>query len=342
METKLPEASPMEGPPLSHWRAREILVEEAQEILEASQRIGPAFDEAVSLILGIEGRVVLTGMGKHGLVARKVSATLASTGTVSYFLDPAEGRHGDLGMVHPADVVIAVSYSGSTDEVLGCIPFFKRNGNPLIAMTGNPASPLGLAADIVLDVSVKKEVCSLNLAPTTSTTLALAMGDALAVVLMERRKFRMEDFALRHPGGRLGRRLLLQVGDLIRNRPNPLVPLESTFGQAIETMTSAGRGAVSVTDSEGFLVGIITDGDLRRTLQAAAADPHRSVSELMGKPVRDFMRAKPMAVTESMLAAEALEMMENGPRKVLVLPVIDESGVPVGMVQIHDLIEAGL
>jgi arabinose-5-phosphate isomerase len=328
--------------PMPHWRAREVLVEEAGEILAASERIGPAFDDAVDLIMRSPGRVALTGMGKHGLVARKIAATLASTGTVSYFLDPAEGRHGDLGMVHPTDVVIAVSNSGSTEEVLGCVPFFKRNGNAIIAMTGVVSSPLALAADVILDVSVKREVCSLNLAPTTSTTLALAMGDALAVVLMERRNFRPEDFALRHPGGKLGRRLLLKVTDLLHGKPNPVVPVDASFGEAVEVMTRNARGAVSIVGPEGELVGILTDGDLRRTLQAAASDPAKSVADLMGRPVRALMQTAPMFITEDTLAADALTLMEAGPRKVLVLPVVNNAHVPVGMIQIHDLIEAGL
>ncbi len=335
------EAQPSEEP-MPHWRAREILVEEAGEMLAASERVGPAFDDAIALIMESPGRVALTGMGKHGLVARKIAATLASTGTVAYFLDPAEGLHGDLGMVHPSDVVIAVSNSGATEEVLGCIPFFKRNNNPIVAMTGVVSSPLAQAADVILDVSVSREVCSLNLAPTTSTTLALAMGDALAVVLMERRKFRPEDFALRHPGGKLGRRLLLRVSDLITNRPNPVVPLEASFGEAVEVMTSHARGAASVSGALGHLEGILTDGDLRRTLQAAATDPTRSVADLMGRPVRELMRPNPLFVTEETLAADALALMENGPRKVLVLPVINARHQPVGMIQIHDLIEAGL
>ena len=240
-------------------RGRDVLEAEALALQSLGKRLGEGFEGAVEAILACHGRVVMTGMGKHGIIAHKIAATFASTGTPSFFMHPAEGRHGDLGMLDPADLVIAVSNSGNTEEVLGCIPFFKRNHNRIIAMTGNPRSELARHADIVLDIGVDREVCPLNLAPTTSTTVALAMGDALAVVLLERRGFREEDFALRHPSGTLGKRLLLRVCDLIKPGINPIISHTECFEKAMTVITDAKVGAVSVVNDDGTLAGIITD-----------------------------------------------------------------------------------
>lgn len=305
-----------------------------------AHRLGPEFDRAVETILNCRGRVVLTGMGKHGLIARKIASTLASTGTLSMFLDPAEGRHGDLGMVAPEDIVIAVSNSGGTDEVLECLPFLKRNGNTIIAMTGRLKSELARQSDIVLDIAVEREVCPLNLAPTTSTTVALAMGDALAVVLLELRNFRQDDFALRHPAGALGRRLL-RVCDLIRTKPNPVIPDSSRFREAVTAITKGAQGAVSIVAADGTLVGIFTDGDLRRVWEAADA-AGLSAADVSARPITEYMTRTPMTISPETLAIEALELMENGPRKVMQLPVVDPQGHPVGMLHLHDLVSAGL
>ncbi|RMH30987.1 MAG: KpsF/GutQ family sugar-phosphate isomerase [Candidatus Hydrogenedentota bacterium] len=323
-------------------RAQQVLRDEADALLRLADRIGEPFHAAVEAILACKGRVVLTGMGKHGIVARKIAATLASTGTPAFYMHPAEGAHGDLGMISSDDLVIAVSNSGNTDEVLGCIPYFKRNHNLLIAMTGRLDSELARHADIVLDIGVEREVCPLNLAPTTSTTVALAMGDALAVVLLERRGFNAEDFALRHPSGTLGKRLLLKVADLIKPDRNPMISQDARFEEAIEEITSKQCGAVSVVDAEGRLVGIITDGDLRRIFQREARQGTRTVAEVLNRPVSALMTRNPMFVSKETLAAKALNMMEDGPRKIFVLPVVDDAKRPIGMLHLHDLVSAGV
>ena len=323
-------------------RGREVLEQEARALIKRSEELGDGFCSVVEAILACRGRVVMTGMGKHGLIARKIAATLASTGTPSFFMHPAEGAHGDLGMIDPGDMVIAVSNSGNTAEVLGCLPYIKRNGNLLVAMTGGARSELARHADIVLDVSVEAEACPLGLAPTTSTTMALAMGDALAVVLLERRGFLTDDFALRHPAGTLGRRLLLRVADLMNLEMNPVVSVDQPFSEAVAEITRKTRGAVSVVDASGELVGIVTDGDLRRILQRAATDPGETVASILARPVGELMTRDPMRIDAQMLAAKAMNVMEGGPRKVFVLPVVDEQNHPVAMLHLHDLVSAGV
>lgn len=323
-------------------RAREVIADEVAALQAMAERLGPEFAAAVERILGCKGKVVLTGMGKHGHVARKIAATLASTGTPASFLHPAEGLHGDLGMVGPDDVVIAVSNSGSTEEVLNCLPYFQRNRNTLIAMTGQPESELARQADLVLDCSVSREVCPLNLAPTSSTTAALVLGDALAVVLLERRGFGTEDFAVRHPSGALGRKLLLRVEDVIQPDRNPIVLESDPLLKAVGEITRHKVGAVSVTGPEGRLTGVVTDGDMRRILERAAQDASTSVGDLLNGASGQFMTRSPLTTTSDALAAQALSLMEDGPRKVSVLPVVDGDGRPVGMVHIHDLISAGI
>lgn len=323
-------------------RAQEVFGEEANALQLVAERIGPEFETVITHILECKGRVVLTGMGKHGLIARKIAATFASTGTPAVFMNAGEARHGDLGMIEPHDLVIAVSNSGNTEELVGCIPFLKRNGNFLVAMTGNARSELARNADVILDVSVTREVCPLNLAPTTSTTVTLVMGDALAVVLLEKRGFKPEDFALRHPSGTLGKRLLLHVGDIMRTDLNPVVSVDATFEQAITQITSSQRGAVSIVTSEGRLAGILTDGDLRRIFQRAASESQQTVSAVLSRPVCELMTADPAFVTPDMLAVKALNIMENGSRKIFVLPVLDQARRPVSMIHLHDLIGAGV
>ncbi len=323
-------------------RGREVLEEEAAALTSLAGRLGESFSRVVESILICTGRVVMTGMGKHGLIARKIAATLASTGTPSFFMHPAEGAHGDLGMIDPADLVIAVSNSGNTAEVIGCLPFIKRQGNLLVAMTGNLRSELARQADLLLDIGVEREVCPLNLAPTTSTTVALAVGDALAVVLLERRGFREDDFAMRHPSGTLGRRLLLRVCDIMNPELNPVVRETQAFSEAIAEITRANRGAVSVVDSTGKLTGIVTDGDLRRILQKAAGAEGKTVAGVMGSRVSELMTRNPTSITADILAAKALSLMENGPRKIFVLPVVDDQRQPVAMIHLHDLVSAGV
>lgn len=326
--------------PPAHVRGQEVFRQEAEALTAVAQRLGPEFDRAINAILECRGRTVLTGMGKHGLIARKIAATLASTGTLSLYLNPAEGRHGDLGMVAPEDVVIAVSNSGGTDELLGCLPFLKRNGNTIIAMTGKLTSELARQADIVLDIAVEREVCPLNLAPTTSTTVALAMGDALAVVLLERRDFRHDDFALRHPAGALGRRLL-RVGDLTRDKPNPVIRESAPFSEAVAAITRGTRGAVSIVNGAGELTGILTDGDFRRTLDAAFAE-QKPFGEIYSRAVAEVMTRNPVTIGPDLLALEALSVMEDGQRKIMVLPVVDPGRKPIGMLHLHDLVSAGI
>lgn len=323
-------------------RAREVFEQEAAALQTTGSRLGEQFSQTIDAILACQGRVVLTGMGKHGIVARKIAATLASTGTPAFFMHAAEASHGDLGMIGSADLVIAVSNSGNTMEVVSLIPYLKRNGNLLVGMTGNLKSELARHSDLILDISVDREVCPLNLAPTTSTTAALVMGDAIAVVLLERRGFQQEDFALRHPSGTLGKRLLLKVGDLIKSSSNPIVLDTVDFGTAVAEMTQHKLGAVSIVGADGRLTGVFTDGDLRRTLQKAAGDNRQTVAGVFSRPISEFMTPNPVRVSPDMLAAKALAIMEDVKKKIFVLPVVNEAGLPVGMVHLHDLVSAGV
>jgi arabinose-5-phosphate isomerase len=319
------------------YQGREVIAKEIEALQAVANRIGTSFEEAVQKILTCPGRVVLTGMGKHGLIARKIAATMASTGTPAFYMHPGEALHGDLGMIQPQDIVLALSNSGSTEEVVSCLPFFKRNGNLLIAMTGNLNSRLALEADFVLDIQVEREVCPLNLAPTTSTTAALAMGDALAIVLLEQRGFQASDFALRHPNGALGRQFK-RVGDLMKKGSNPIVRSNASFREAIAAITAEKHGAVSIINEQGKLCGILTDGDLRRILQREAEKAGRTVGDVFHQEVSGVMTRDPLRITSNVLATHALYIMEGGTRKVLVLPVVDEHDEPVGMIHLHDLI----
>lgn len=318
-------------------RARQVIQQEIEALHQISSRIDDSFDKAVELILNCGGRLILTGMGKHGIIARKIAATLASTGTPSSYMHPGEALHGDLGMIQQHDVILALSNSGNTEELISCIPYFKRNGNPIIAMTGNLTSRLAQEADVVLDIQVEREVDPLNLAPTTSTTAALVMGDALAVVLLEQRGFEASDFALRHPNGALGRQFK-RVRDLMKPDSNPTVSHDATFHQAIAAITAEKHGAVSIVQADGTLCGILTDGDLRRALQKEAEQGTRSVTDVVNQPVSQLMTPNPQSVTADILATHALHIMEGGPRKILVLPVVDDQSRPIGMIHLHDLI----
>jgi arabinose-5-phosphate isomerase len=315
--------------------AKKVIRIEAEALLALANSIDDSFEQAVDLILSSHGRVVVSGMGKSGLIAQKIASTMASTGTPAFFLHPAEGIHGDLGMIMKGDVVIALSNSGETEEVLRILPVIKRLGASLITMTGNPGSTLSRAGDIFLDVSVKEEACPLGLAPTASTTAALAMGDALAVALLLKRGFRAEDFALFHPGGALGKKLILRVEELMHTGNSvPLVPADTLMREALFVITSKGLGVTGVTDEKGDLIGVITDGDLRRALGKGM--------EILDCKARDLMTKGPKRINRNELAARALQQMEV--YSITSLFVFDEngSGTPVGVIHLHDLLKAGI
>ena len=316
--------------------ARNVLKMEADAILELVPRINGQFTAAVEMILACPGRTVITGMGKSGIIGRKMAATLASTGTPSFYLHPAEGIHGDLGMVTAEDVVIALSNSGETGEILHILPSLRRIGAKIIAMVGNPNSSLGKNADVVLDVGVSKEACPLGLAPTSSTTAALAFGDALAVALLSKRKFTADQFAVFHPGGSLGRKLLMTVADVMHaGDENPLVKGDMKVQDALFIITDKGLGAVSVVDDENKMIGVLTDGDIRRGLSQGFSFLTRPVTELMTKA--------PKTITQDKLAAEALHLMEsNKPRPITVLPVIDADKHVIGLLHMTDLVRQGV
>ena len=316
--------------------ARNVLKMEAEAILELVPRINGQFTAAVEMILACPGRTVITGMGKSGIIGRKMAATLASTGTPSFYLHPAEGIHGDLGMVTADDVVSALSNSGETGEVLHILPSLRRIGAKVIAMVGNPNSSLGKNADVVLDVGVSKEACPLGLAPTSSTTAALAFGDALAVALLSKRKFTADQFAVFHPGGSLGRRLLMTVADVMHTGDeNPLVKGDMKVQDALFVITDKGLGAVSVVDNDNKMIGVLTDGDIRRGLSQGFS--------LLTMPVTELMTKAPKTITQDKLAAEALHLMEsNKPRPITVLPVIDAERHVIGLLHMTDLVRQGV
>ncbi|MCX7780728.1 MAG: KpsF/GutQ family sugar-phosphate isomerase [Negativicutes bacterium] len=317
-------------------QAKDVLTIEAAAIQALIPRINGQFTAAVNLILECQGRVVVTGMGKSGHIGSKIAATLASTGTPAFFLHPAEGIHGDLGMVTARDIVLAISNSGETGEIISILPALKRIGAPIIALCGRENSTLVRNAEIFLDVSVEKEACPMGLAPTASTTATLAMGDALAVALLSSRKFRPEDFALFHPGGSLGRKLLLTVENVMHSgEDNPVVTPDKTVKEALFTITAKGLGATAVVDFDGKLLGIITDGDIRRGLEKG--------HDFLNKPVEVIMTKNPRTVTKDKLAAHALSKMEkNKPRPITVLPVVDEDNRAIGMLHITDLLRQGV
>jgi len=308
--------------------ARRVLQIEAEAIRALMERLDGRFLDAVSLVLKRSGRVVVSGIGKSGHVARKMASTLASTGTPAYFVHPAEASHGDLGMVMSGDVFIAISYSGESEELLHIVPLLKRQGAKLIALTGNPKSTLAREADVHLDVAVSQEACPLNLAPTASTTASLALGDALAVALLDARGFSADDFARSHPGGTLGRRLLTHVGDVMRTGDAvPVVPLGATLGEAVIEISRKGMGMTAVIDDAQRIAGIFTDGDLRRGLERDL--------DLRRTRIDDVMTRNPRTIQPGALAAEAVEVMER--TKSTQLPVVDGDGRLVGALNIHDL-----
>ncbi|MBP3264848.1 MAG: KpsF/GutQ family sugar-phosphate isomerase, partial [Acidaminococcaceae bacterium] len=315
---------------------QKVLQMEAEAILDLIPRIDDRFDAAVEMILACQGRVVMTGMGKSGIIAHKISATLASTGTPSFYLHPAEGIHGDLGMVTADDVVIAMSNSGETGEVLNILPSLRRIGAKLIAMVGNAESTLAKNSDVVLDVGVKREACPLGLAPTSSTTAALAFGDALAMALMGKHHFTSKQFAVFHPGGSLGRKLLLTVGDIMHSgSENPVVKGTATVTEALFIITDKGLGAVSVVDDNNIMIGLLTDGDIRRGLSKGV--------DFLKRPVTELMTKSPKFITKEKLAAQALHIMESHtPKPITVLPVLDEERHVIGLLHMTDLVRQGV
>ena len=304
---------------------------EAAAVLGLKRRVGPSFVEAVQAILAVRGRVVVTGMGKSGHVGRKIAATLASTGTPAMFVHPAEASHGDLGMIKPVDLVLAISNGGESDEISAILPVLKRQGVPLVAMTGNPQSTLARHADILLDSGVEKEACPLNLAPTASTTAQLALGDALAVALLDARGFKSEDFARSHPGGALGRQLLTHVDDVMRTGEQvPRVVPEASFSDLMREMSAKGLGASAIADAGGRVLGIFTDGDLRRLVEKG--------SDLRSLRAADVMHPRPHTVRAGMLAVEAAEAMER--YRITSVLVVDEGGCLIGALNSNDLMRA--
>lgn len=315
------------------FEAKRVLKIEAEAVLKLIDSIGEDFAKAVDVIYNCKTRVALTGIGKSGIIARKIAATLASTGTPAFFMHPSEGVHGDLGMITPDNVVVALSQSGNSDEVVRLIPYFKHFKIPIIALTGEKNSNLGKNADYVLSTHVEQEACPLNLAPTASTTAALALGDALAIALLKKRGFQTEQFAIFHPSGTLGKRLLTKVSDLMRSGDaNPIIHQSKTFKEGILEMSSKGLGATSIVDDNGKLSGILTDGDLRRLLHSGKFD--------MDAPLSEIMIKNPKRITPDALGVKAIDMMEQ--YNITVLPVVDETGAPVAMIHLHDLIKAGI
>ncbi|MDP2913398.1 MAG: KpsF/GutQ family sugar-phosphate isomerase [Candidatus Omnitrophota bacterium] len=313
--------------------AKKVLRIERDALSALIKRVDSSFSRAVDVIYKTKGRIIVTGMGKPGFIAQKISATLSSTGTPSLYLHPAEALHGDLGRVTSEDLILALSNSGQTEEIIKFLPIVKKIGAALIAMTGNTRSTLAKAADYTIDVSVKKEACPLGLAPTTSTTAMLAMGDALAVALLDKKGFKEKDFAFFHPGGILGKRLILTVGDIMRKGPaNPVVGEGAAVKKVLVLITRARAGSASVVDSKGRLIGIFTDGDLRRHLEI---NPN-----LVEEKVKDVMTKNPAVIKKDKLAAEAFRILRS--KKIDEIPVVDERRRPIGLVDVQDLLRAGL
>lgn len=312
--------------------AAETLRIESDALKAAIERIDHHFIEAVETVLGLRGKLIVTGIGKSGLVGAKIAATLASTGTPSFFLHPSEALHGDLGMIGSGDGVLAISYSGESEELANILPHIRRFEVPLLAMTADPDSTLSRYAEVILDISVEREACPLGAAPTSSTTLTMALGDALAVALMKRRNFREEDFASFHPGGSLGRRLYLKLEKIARRENLPVVDTETPLKEAIVVMSEGKLGNVLITE-EGRLKAIMSDGDLRRALMREDFD--------MNRPVLDYATIDPQSLNDlSMLASDALARMEES--KIQLMPILDKDRHILGIVHLHDLVSAGL
>ena len=311
----------------------EVIRTEARAIAALEFRVDALFAKACQIMLNCEGRVVVIGMGKSGHIARKIAATLASAGSPAFFVHPGEASHGDMGMITDKDVVLALSNSGETNEILTILPLIKRLGVPFITLTGNPDSHIAHAADVNVDVSVEQEACPLGLAPTASTTAALAMGDAMSIALLEARGFDAEDFARSHPGGRLGRRLLLHVSDIMhRGDEVPRISEDASVSQALVEITQKSLGMTAVVDSQNVVLGIYTDGDLRRTLD--------NELDLKTTLIRDVMTANCVTIVAEILAAEAVNIMQK--KSIFALLVVDENQRLIGALHMHDLLRAGV
>ncbi len=315
--------------------ARRVIRVEADALAAMADRIDESFERAIDVILRSSGRVIVSGMGKSGLVGQKIASTMASTGTPAFFLHPAEGIHGDLGMIMKGDVVIAISNSGETEELLRILPSIKRLGALLIAMSGNRASNLARSSDVFLDVSVAEEACPLGLAPTASTTATLAMGDALAVALLVKRGFKAEDFAIFHPGGSLGKKLILRVEDLMHSGDAiPLVHEDCVMKDALFVITAKGLGVTGVCDANGALRGVITDGDLRRALEKGY--------DILNQLASEIMKRGPLRINRSELAASALQIMEKRAITSLFVFENDQISSPCGIIHLHDILKSGI
>lgn len=313
--------------------AKDVLDIEAKAILRLKNNIGDDFDKAVDILYNCKGRVIVTGMGKSGLIGKKIAATMSSTGTPAYFLHPAESTHGDSGVITRNDVIIAISNSGETQELLNLLPLIKRFGCEMIGMTGNLNSTLAKTSEVTLDISVEREACPLGKAPTASTTATLAMGDALAVCLMEEKGFTKEDFLMYHPSGKLGKGLTYKVSDLmITGDKMPVVSDDETFTDVINTISEYKLGMAMVVDSDRKLSGVLTDGDIRRTVIK-----YHDISTLR---IKDVMTSNPKRITSDAYAASALNLMEKF--SITALAVVDENNVPVGVIHVHDLLRAGV
>ena len=313
--------------------AKVVLETEAKTLLDAVKLIDSSFDKAVEIIYNTKGKCIITGVGKSGLIGAKIAATLASTGTPSFFIHPTEALHGDLGMIGPQDSVLAISYSGESEELIKILPHIKRFDIPLIAMAGCNNSTLAKYGDVFLSIYVEKEACPLGAAPTSSTTLTLALGDALAVVLMKKRNFKAEDFASFHPGGSLGKRLFVKIEDLMRRENLPKIKPDTPLKEAVVVMSEGRLGNVLIVDENDTLIGVLSDGDVRRALM-------QTDFSIDTKAIKYSNLSPKTCQNERMLASEALEMIEN--YKIQMLPIVDELGHVKGVLHLHDLVEAGI
>jgi arabinose-5-phosphate isomerase len=311
---------------------------ESEAIAQTARRIAKGeVERAIEILAACRGKVVLLGMGKSGIIAQKIAATMTSTGTAAVYLHPSDALHGGLGIVSSDDIILALSNSGETDEVISMLPHLKHRRVPIIALVGNLHSTLARRADVILDASVDQEACPLNMAPTTSTTVALAIGDALAVVLMQVKGLTTDDFAQNHPAGRLGKRLTLKVADLMHSGDdNPTISIDAPWLEVIAAISRGGHGAVNVVDDAGHLLGIITDGDLRRTIQRMKHAELETLTSSM------MMTRDPVVAQPELLAYDALRLMEDRPRQISVLPVVTDEKLCVGLIRVHDIVRSGL
>lgn len=317
---------------------KNVLRQEGEKILQIVEELEPEqISAAVELILQCKGKVLLTGVGKSGLIARKIAATMTSTGTYAIYLDPTDALHGDLGIVMPSDIAVVISNSGESCEVITILPCLKERGIPVIAVVSNIKSTLAQNADVVINLMVNKEACPLNLAPSTSTTAALALGDALALTVMQAKGITPRDFALNHPSGRIGKRLTLRVRDLMHSgENNPEIFETANLYEVIKSISDGGLGAVNVIDNGRHLLGVITDGDVRRTIQN---NLHNNIVEIAAS---NMMTKKPVTLTQDVLAYDAMHIMENRVSQISILPVVDDGNVCIGMIRLHDIVRSGL